>query len=437
MLAVSALATAPVRAEPGDQSWPWPAQAIERMAVEALLAPTLTAQNTHTVRVRRGETLDRVLARVGVDDAGERHNAIDALGDVFDMRTLQAGQMLTVYVEADSADARVAGLAFEPDTTRTVHLSRAASGAFHARDFVIPLTRRVVRATGEVRRSLYVDALRAGVHHATIVEIADLLAYSVDFQRQIHPGDPFDIVFEEWVSPDGQPVRAGALLSISFQPRGRALEYWRFVDSTGREGFYDADGESARRLLMKTPINGARLSSHFGNRRHPILGYTRMHKGTDFAAPTGTPIYAAGDGVVERANRFGGYGNYVRIRHANHYKTAYAHLHRFARGIRAGARVRQGDVIGYVGSTGRSTGPHLHYEVMLRGVHMNPMRLNAPTGRSLDSAEMPAFEAARARLDGLRQRADKPAGAVPPAPESEPASPTDSRFMTASLDSQP
>ena len=166
----------------------------------------------------------------------------------------------------------------------------------------------------------------------------------------------------------------------------------------------DENGESATKFLMKTPINGARLSSSFGNRRHPISGYTRLHKGTDFAAPSGTPIYAAGNGTVERASRYGGYGNYVRIKHANNYKTAYAHMSRYGPGVRAGKRVRQGDVIGYVGSTGASTGPHLHYEVYIKGKPVNAMRLKLPTGRKLaETPDMLAeFEARKAEIDAIR-----------------------------------
>ncbi|MEQ1491673.1 MAG: M23 family metallopeptidase, partial [Terricaulis sp.] len=181
-------------------------------------------------------------------------------------------------------------------------------------------------------------------------------------------------------------------------------EFYQFMaPGDSRPDWYDADGKSARRFLMKTPINGARLSSGFGMRRHPILGYSRMHRGTDFAAPTGTAILAAGDGVVERAGPFSSFGNYVRIRHANGYETAYAHMSRFARGMRAGARVRQGQVIGYVGTTGRSTGPHLHYEVLRRGQQVNPMSLRVANGRNLTGRALELFMIERERINTLRQ----------------------------------
>lgn len=386
-------------------TWTRSAAAIERAALEAILAPAQRAAAHETLRVRRGETLERLLIRAGVDDSRARYDMIRALTDVFDARSLRAGQSVSLFIANDPAAGearRLAGLAFEPDDIRTIHLSARADGGYRAREFVTPLTRRTVSARGVIENSLYVDAINAGAHHATIVEIANLLGFSVDFQREIHPGDPFEILFEEWVAPDGRAVRAGELLYVGFAPKGRPLAYWRFENSDGDVDFYDAQGESARRALMKTPINGARLSSHFGKRRHPILGYTRLHKGTDFAARSGTPIFAAGDGVVERASRYGGYGNYIRLRHANGYKTAYAHLRGYARGVRSGVRVRQGQVIGYVGSTGRSTGPHLHYEVMKDGRHVNPMKLSAPTGRTLTATERQTFADVRARLDALR-----------------------------------
>ncbi len=189
---------------------------------------------------------------------------------------------------------------------------------------------------------------------------------------------------------------------LNWRGKSREKGYYRFEEEEGRADFYDAAGQSAKRLLMKTPIDGARLSSRFGTRRHPILGYRRAHKGVDFAAPRGTPIKAAGDGVVERADRYGSFGNYIRIRHANGYKTAYAHLNGFRKGIRKGKRVRQGDTIGYVGTTGRSTGPHLHYEVHLRGKAVNPQKLKIATGKQLTGAALDRFKLERDRIDLLR-----------------------------------
>lgn len=399
----------PPRPAPAIIAPPSPADA----AREAVLRDTLAHRVTETHRVRSGSTLANLLDSAGVDRA-DRHAAVLALNDVFDLRGLRAGTDVTLYLDRaahdeSGEDANLIGLAFAPEEARLVHVARLADAGYRARDIRTPLTRRLARAQGEITQSLYVDATNAGANGQVVADIANILAYSVDFQREIQPGDAFDILFEEWVDPSGAAVRTGELYYVRFTPRGRNLEYWRFVNADDEVEFFDASGESAQRFLMRTPINGARLSSHYGRRRHPISGYSRMHRGTDFAAPTGTPVYAAGNGVVERANRYGGYGNYIRVRHANGYKTAYAHLNGFARGVRAGARVRQGQIIGYVGSTGASTGPHLHYEVLRNGDHVNPMTLDLPTGRTLEDAERAGFDVERARISALLERMNAPA----------------------------
>jgi murein DD-endopeptidase MepM/ murein hydrolase activator NlpD len=274
---------------------------------------------------------------------------------------------------------------------------------------------RIARAQGVITESLYADAKRVGVDDMVIAKIAQLFSFTVDFQREIHPNDRFDIVFEQLLDPSGKVVKTGDIYYVGFTPSGRDLAYWRYTPPGEDEGpgFYDIQGESAQRFLMKTPVNATRISSGFSRARmHPILGYTRAHKGTDFAAPRGTPIYAAGNGVIERANRYGSFGNYVRIRHANGYKTIYGHLNGFARGVRAGVHVTQGQVIGYVGMTGSATGPHLHYEVHLNGTAINPMTMDAPTGRKLTAEELPGFQVERALIDSMRERA-VPADAGP------------------------
>ncbi len=388
---------------------------LENRAAEALLAPALAARSTRIESLRRGDTLAGLLERAGVARE-DMHPAISAMTSVFDARGLRAGQDVQLFLEnrADSG-ARLAGLALQPDATRTIEVTRGSDGVYGARDIATPLTRRVVKATGTITDSLYVDAIRAGAHDKTIAEIANLLAYSVDFQREIRPGDEFEILFEEFLDPAGEKVMAGELYFVRFTPKGRVLEYWRYDPSDDAPGYYDAIGESAKRFLMKTPVNATRISSGFSSaRKHPVLGYTRAHKGTDFAAPRGTPIYAAGNGVVERANRYGSFGNYVRIRHVNGYKTIYGHLNGFARGMRAGTRVTQGQIIGYVGMTGTATGPHLHYEVHLNGTAVNPMTIKAPTGRILTDSDKPGFDVERALIDALRKRAVDAAAPVEP-----------------------
>jgi murein DD-endopeptidase MepM/ murein hydrolase activator NlpD len=394
------------------------ASAAENAALVALLAPALSAREHVAAAVRSGDTLQDVLQRADVA-GGDFNAAMVALREVFDPRTLRAGQHIDLFIEhGAAAEAQLVGLVFAPDVARRIEVARQADGGFRARDFEVPLTRRVARAQGTITESLYADAKAAGASDLVIAEIASLLAYTVDFQREIHPNDAFDIVFEQFLDPAGEIVKTGDIYYVGFTPSGRNLAYWRYTPPGEDEetGYYDAAGESARRFLMRTPVNATRISSGFSSaRRHPILGYTRAHKGTDFAAPRGTPIYAAGNGVVERSNVYGSYGNYVRIRHANGYQTIYGHLNAFARGIRAGARVSQGQVIGYVGMTGGATGPHLHYEVHLNGTAVNPMTIEAPTGRTLTEDEQPVFEVERLMVDALRARAvpaDAPAEGV-------------------------
>lgn len=371
------------------------------------------SMETVAATVPAGGTLAGVLSTAGAS-GGDINRAIATLDGVFDVRYLRAGQNLTVYLGTprDVADAggdadslRLEGFSFRPDLDRSITVARSGDGSYHARQTLAEFDSELVRASGSITTNLYVDALAAGATDRIVVELAGILAYAVDFQRSIRAGDRFDVVFERYLDADGNVMRTGDILYVVFAGRGEPLEYYRFETEDGQIAYFNGEGESAQRLLMMTPINGARLSSGFGSRRHPVLGYTRNHYGTDFAAPRGTPIYAAGYGVVERANRFGSFGNFIRIRHTNGFATQYAHLNGFARGITAGARVQQGQVIGYVGTTGRSTGPHLHYEVEHNGTRVNPMSLDLPTGRTLEDDERDAFFTERDRIIAIRDNA--------------------------------
>nr|WP_240969456.1 M23 family metallopeptidase [Sneathiella limimaris] len=251
----------------------------------------------------------------------------------------------------------------------------------------------MARAGGTIDNSLFLSASQAGLPTSVIIDLIRIFSYDVDFQREIQPGDSFEVFFERFVDEDGRPLKEGEIQWASMTLSGTQISLYRYKTSDdGVTDYYTEKGHSVRKTLMRTPIDGARLTSSFGKRKHPILGYTKMHKGADFGAPRGTPIMAAGNGVVEVAGRNGGYGNYVRIRHTTEYKTAYAHMKGFAKKIRKGARVKQGQIIGYVGSTGRSTGPHLHYEVHKNGRQINPMSVKLPAGRKLKGKMLTAFE---------------------------------------------
>ncbi len=362
------------------------------------------SHETRAFTVGRGETFAGLLTRAGATPA-EATNAVVSIAGVYDTRRIRPGQPVNLIFErGGGSDARLTAVAFRSEPGASVTANRTLDGEFAAREVLMPLTFEIARIASQVQTSLYGTALNLGATDREVAALADAFSYDVDFQRDVQPGDDFELVFERFYDDEGNTVRTGDLLFVSLETRRGARNFYSFLaPGTNQPDWYDADGKSARRFLMKTPINGARLSSRFGMRRHPVLGYSRMHRGVDFAAPTGTPILAAGEGVVVRVGPFSSFGNYVRIRHGDGYETAYAHMSRFARGLRAGSRVRQGQVIGYVGTTGRSTGPHLHYEVLRRGQQMNPMSLRVANGRNLEGRDLELFQIERARIDTLRE----------------------------------
>ncbi len=375
------------------------------------------------VSLSKGETFVDALRRAGVR-ADDRNEAAYAFGKLHNMRSLRPGQSFhltvaepnkTLYELISLEDApalHLIALDYDADPVKRISLSRALDGGFAAKERSALLTTRIAAVKGRIDGSLYLSAKRQGAPDEVIAGLAQMFAYDVDFQREIFGGDEFEAIFEVRYDESGRLVAGGEVLYGRLNWRGRSKEkgYYRFaLEDGGRGDYYDASGESARRLLMKTPIDGARLSSGFGTRRHPILGYAKAHKGVDFAASRGTPIMAAGDGVVEKAGPYGSFGNYVRIRHAQGYKTAYAHMNSIKKGVRAGARVRQGDVIGAVGSTGRSTGPHLHYEVHLKDRAVNPQSLKIATGYELGGKDIARFRAVRDAIDAMRLQTAEPA----------------------------
>ena len=261
---------------------------------------------------------------------------------------------------------------------------------FHFAEKSIKLFPESHYITGTINDSLYSAAVKAGIEPSVIVEFARIFGFEVDFQRDIRKNDTFEIYYEKMLDERKNIIETGNIFYVSLNVNGKKLILYNFNDGSGNE-FYESNGKSIIRALMKTPINGARLSSSFGLRKHPILGYNLVHQGTDFAAKTGTPVMASGNGVVEFAGTNGAYGKYIRIRHNSTYKTAYAHLNGYAKGVRKGQRVSQGQIIGYVGSTGRSTGPHLHYEVLVNGKRVNSQKLKLPSGKNLSKDKMSSF----------------------------------------------
>ncbi|MCW8088436.1 M23 family metallopeptidase [Sabulicella glaciei] len=328
-----------------------------------------TATTERVLHVRPGDTLSGLMADAGID-AAEVAPAIAALAPIFPPRSLKPGQEIAIHLDPARDDALVR-VEVEPVPGTSVR-ARLREGQWQVEEVVAPQHRMLARASGTVDGGLYPAAISAGLPPGLALSLIRTLGHEVDFQRDIQPGDRFSILFERIRGDDGGLLGHGRVLQVELTLSGRELAYWRHEARDGAVGWYDAQGRSLRRAFLRTPLDGARVSSGFGMRSHPVLGFTRLHAGIDFAAPTGTPVYAAADGTVVSARAEGAYGRIVRLRHAGRTETRYAHLSRFARGIAPGRRVRQGDVIGAVGSTGLSTGPHLHYEVVTAGSHVNP-----------------------------------------------------------------
>jgi len=355
-------------------------------------------QHERTLTVANGDTLVSVLLNAGVP-AEDAHRSIVALRKDFNPKDLRAGQEVTLLFRHEGvfADAEFRSLAMARDYRSRVVVERDDAGEFISRVEEIPLVRAMSANAGTIRSSLYDDALKAGVSANVVAELIRVFSWDVDFQREIREGDGFEVFYEQLSSKEGDVIRDGPVLMASLTLRGNRMTLYRYTDDRGESDYFDAKGASVQKALLKTPIDGARLSSGFGMRHHPILGYSTMHRGIDFAAAVGTPIYAAGSGTVEYAGWRGAYGRYIKIRHTEDFSTAYAHMSRLA--VSVNARVRQGQVIGYVGTTGRSTGPHLHYEILLKSKQVNPASVKMPSGRNLAGSELKRFLAYRAEVE--------------------------------------
>ena len=271
--------------------------------------------------------------------------------------------------------------------TKDIFVWQDVKNKYKSQVFLRPTRTEETLIKGLIKNNLYMSALKSGMPEYTLLEMISLLGFSVDFQREIRSGDSFEVLFTKEIDIlSGEVTQTKPIKYVSMNLSGNKLNFFKYEDRFGSPQYFDENGKSSKRTIMKTPINGAKLSSKYGNRKHPILGYTKMHRGLDFAAPSGTPIFAAGDGIVEKAGWNGSYGKYIRIRHTGTYKTAYAHLSGFHKRIKIGRRVLQGKIIGYVGTTGRSTGPHLHYEVIKNNIQVNPMRIKLPAGKNISKA---------------------------------------------------
>lgn len=376
------------------------------------LSPPLIAMTySSPYNIKSGDTLGRILQRAGVSSQ-TADQAIRALKGVYKPRDLRVGQTINVLFEPMEATPGIAdrfsGFEIPIDYAKSIHVGPAPEGGFKAFEIEQDFTTETVQAQGTIDWSLFAAGSKAGVSASVMAELVRAFSWDVDFQRDIRKNDQFEVMYERKVDDNGKVVYNGRIVYASLTLSGDYSPIYLHQLKNGNWDFFDDKGQSAKKALMRTPIDGARLSSSFGKRRHPVLGYTKMHKGTDFAAPRGTPIYAAGDGIIEKSGRNGSFGNYIKIRHNSEYSTAYAHMKSIKRGRTKGSRVRQGQVIGYVGTTGRSTGPHLHYEILRNGRQTNPMRVKMPSGIKLKGDELQRFVVTRDGIQALQARAKGP-----------------------------
>ncbi len=357
--------------------------------------------------VRKGENLVGILLAQGVSQK-EAADAAKALGLVFDNRKLKAGHDLVLAMapslEGGPGEQRnkLLSMTLSPSAVAD-HIVTLTPEGFAASSVERPLTRQLVYREGVINGSFFGSGKRAGVPYKTLAGLVKAFSYDVDFQRELRAGDRFELAYEAYVNDEGEVAHTGQAVFGALVLQGKRKEVYRFTPKSGRTDYFNAKGESVRKALLRTPVDGARISSRYGMRKHPILGYSKMHKGIDFAAPRGTPIYAAGDGTVAVAKWNGGYGRYIRLKHGKGFQTAYAHMTRFAKGMRPGKKVKQGQVIGYVGTTGRSTGPHLHYEVLKGGKQVNPLSVKLLPGEKLKGGDLKGMQSVRAQVDAARR----------------------------------
>ena len=359
--------------------------------------------NKKTVTVKPGNSLQGILAKEGIDQK-EINKINSLLKQKIKLINLQVDQKINLLLKKENTKILLSRLSFSLNEITNVYLFANNEQNYNIKIINKILEKKNYLAKGVIKNSLYSSAQKQGVDPEIIIEFARIFGFEIDFQRDIRENDEFQILYERFEDDDGEVQKNGEIIFAYMNNNGKEISLYRFKDQKNNIGYYSKDGKSIEKALMKTPINGARLSSSFGLRKHPILGYNKLHQGTDFAAPKGTPVMASGSGTIEMASWNGAYGKYVRIRHNSTYKTAYAHLSRFGKKIRRGAKVQQGQIIGYVGSTGRSTGPHLHYEVLVQNKRVNSQRLKLPSGKNLAGKEMQIFENTKAQIEELRAK---------------------------------
>ena len=349
--------------------------------------------------IKKGDTIQKILKKYEVKD-NEIYNIVNKYKKYGNTNQLLVGNKISIVVEKKllGKGNSVSKFSLSLGSGSVVEISKDENDNFISKKIITKLYKKKILADNIIKKNLYTSALEAKLNPDTIIEFARIFGFEIDFQRDIRKNDYFKILYEKYYDENGEFIKSGSILYAHMTVNNREISLYKY-GSDKEYGFFNVDGKSVEKALMKTPINGARLSSSFGMRKHPIQGFNKMHTGTDFAAPMGTPIMASGSGIVVLAKWCGGGGNCIKIKHNSTYQTIYAHMKNFAKGIKPGKKVRQGEIIGYVGSTGMSTGPHLHYEVVVNGKKANSQTLKLPSGKILKNNERQLFEIHRIKTD--------------------------------------
>ena len=351
--------------------------------------------------INKGDTIQKILRKYKVQNS-EIQTVINQYKKFGKPNQLLVGQKIDIIIKKEEATKKNSIIKFSVPITKstTIEITKNEENKIISKKIITKLYKKKILSENIIKNNLYSSAIEARVNPDTIIEFARIFGFEIDFQRDIRKNDYFKIIYEKYFDENGKFIKSGSILYAHMSVNGREISLYKFGDDK-TYGYFDINGKSVEKALMKTPINGARLSSPFGMRKHPILGYNKKHLGTDFAAPEGTPIMASGTGTITRAKWCGGGGNCIKIKHNSTYETIYAHLKNFAKGIKVGKKVKQGQIIGYVGSTGMSTGPHLHYEVIVNGKKVNSQKLKLPSGKILKDEERELFEIHRIKTDVL------------------------------------
>ena len=348
-------------------------------------------------QIKKNDSIERILKNFNIKADDIKNVSIELKTNK--LTSIYSGRKLSlIYKKEEDGSLSLINLNYPLSNTRSIEV-RKKQDKFIVKENILRLYKNEVVVKNMIKNNLYTSATEVGIEPNIIIEFARIFGFEVDFQRDIRKGDWFEIYYEKFKDDNNKVRDTGKIIYASMYVNGEEINLYNFKFEKDEEEYFDIKGKSITKSLMKTPINGARLSSSFGMRKHPILGYNKMHRGTDFAAPSGTPIMASGSGTVTRARWCGGGGNCVKIKHNSTYETIYAHMKAFAKGIKEGRKVKQGQIIGYVGSTGMSTGPHLHYEVIVNGKKVNSQKLKLPSGKVLKGESRKEFELERIKID--------------------------------------